>query len=219
MSEKPSSEAGDTVREALAGKRGRELWRSLEELAGTPVFEEMIRREFPSQAHRLADVPGRREFLKLMGASLALAGVGASCTRQPEDRRLRERVRRPEARRVIRIPFDLRRTSLVALDEDGLCISAEGNRGGEEQRLARHEVFGLPHIRNDLLGRLFRAGAHAGQRERRAHQLQELAAALRIVPLRGLFGKFTVQVLAELRRVRQLAEAAPIQAALGTGQT
>jgi molybdopterin-containing oxidoreductase family iron-sulfur binding subunit len=32
------------------------------------------------------DLPERREFLKFMGASLALAGVGASCTRQPEEK-------------------------------------------------------------------------------------------------------------------------------------
>src|SRR6185503_19390778 len=48
-------------------------------------FAEFIRREYPSQVHKLADPPERREFLKLMGASLALAGVGAGCTRQPKE--------------------------------------------------------------------------------------------------------------------------------------
>jgi molybdopterin-containing oxidoreductase family iron-sulfur binding subunit len=66
-------------------------WRSLEELEARVVegdrdpFAEFIRREYPSQVHKLADPPERREFLKLTGASLALAGVGASCTRQPKE--------------------------------------------------------------------------------------------------------------------------------------
>jgi MoCo/4Fe-4S cofactor protein with predicted Tat translocation signal len=77
---------GAPVHAKLDGLRGRELWRSLEELAGTPEFEEMIRREYPSQLHKFMDLPERREFLKYMGASLALAGIGASCTRQPEEK-------------------------------------------------------------------------------------------------------------------------------------
>ena len=62
-------------------------WKSLGELeaAERDPFTEFIRREYPSQVHKLADPPERREFLKLMGASLALAGVGASCTRQPKE--------------------------------------------------------------------------------------------------------------------------------------
>ena len=62
-------------------------WKSLDEVEGgdRDPFMEFIRREYPSQAHRLADPPERREFLKLMGASLALAGVGAGCTRQPKE--------------------------------------------------------------------------------------------------------------------------------------
>jgi molybdopterin-containing oxidoreductase family iron-sulfur binding subunit len=70
---------------ALAAQRGRRFWRSLDELAGTESFDDFIRREYPSQVHKLADLPERREFLKLMGASLALAGV-AGCTRQPTEK-------------------------------------------------------------------------------------------------------------------------------------
>ena len=60
------------------------FWRSLGELADTPEFREYLHREFPEQASEWNDPKGRREFLKLMSASLALAGVGA-CTRQPEE--------------------------------------------------------------------------------------------------------------------------------------
>jgi MoCo/4Fe-4S cofactor protein with predicted Tat translocation signal len=59
-------------------------WRSLGELADTPQFREYLHREFPEQASEWNDPKGRREFLKLMSASLALAGVGA-CTKQPPE--------------------------------------------------------------------------------------------------------------------------------------
>ncbi|MBI2833358.1 MAG: TAT-variant-translocated molybdopterin oxidoreductase [Acidobacteria bacterium] len=73
------------IRARLAGTSGRTYWRSLEELAETPAFLEYLRREFPAQASEWTDPVGRRHFLKLMGASLALAGVTA-CTKQPPER-------------------------------------------------------------------------------------------------------------------------------------
>ena len=73
------------VRRRLEGVRGRTYWKSLEELAGDPAIEEMLRREFPEQASLFDDPVGRRQFLTLMGASLALAGLTA-CTRQPEEK-------------------------------------------------------------------------------------------------------------------------------------
>jgi MoCo/4Fe-4S cofactor protein with predicted Tat translocation signal len=62
----------------------RRYWKSLEDLAETPAFLEILHREFPAQASELTDPSARREFLKLMGASLALAGLTA-CTRQPRE--------------------------------------------------------------------------------------------------------------------------------------
>ncbi len=64
---------------------GREYWRSLEELADTPEFREALHHEFPEGASDLLDPVSRRTFAKLMGASLALAGVTA-CTRQPAEK-------------------------------------------------------------------------------------------------------------------------------------
>jgi MoCo/4Fe-4S cofactor protein with predicted Tat translocation signal len=72
------------LRAKLQGTRGREYWRSLEAVAETPEFQEYLHREFPQNASEWLDPVGRRGFLKLMGASLALAGVTA-CTRQPEE--------------------------------------------------------------------------------------------------------------------------------------
>jgi molybdopterin-containing oxidoreductase family iron-sulfur binding subunit len=72
------------LRTRLHGTRGRTFWRSLEEVAETPEFKEFLHREFPENASEWLDPVGRRRFLKLMGASMALAGVSA-CTRQPEE--------------------------------------------------------------------------------------------------------------------------------------
>jgi molybdopterin-containing oxidoreductase family iron-sulfur binding subunit len=72
------------IRSRLAKADGPTYWRSLEELADTPEFQELLHREFPENASTFTDPVGRRQFLKLMSASLALAGVGA-CTRQPAE--------------------------------------------------------------------------------------------------------------------------------------
>ncbi|MGE3176475.1 MAG: TAT-variant-translocated molybdopterin oxidoreductase, partial [Vicinamibacterales bacterium] len=62
----------------------REFWRSLDELADDPAFHERLHREFPSAVESIVDPVERRTFLKLMGASLGLAGVTA-CTKQPRE--------------------------------------------------------------------------------------------------------------------------------------
>ncbi len=71
------------VRERLGKSAGKEYWRSLEELAGDPHFEELLHREFPRYASEWDEAVDRREFLKLMAASLALAGL-SGCGRKPE---------------------------------------------------------------------------------------------------------------------------------------
>ncbi|MGH9818403.1 MAG: TAT-variant-translocated molybdopterin oxidoreductase, partial [Candidatus Acidiferrales bacterium] len=72
------------IREKLANQRGPQYWRSLEELAETPEFVEYLHREFPENATEWnGDAKGRRDFLKVMGASLALAGL-TSCSKPVE---------------------------------------------------------------------------------------------------------------------------------------
>ncbi len=73
-----------TIRARLAGAQGKQYWQSLEELADSPSFKALVQREFPAQASEWLDPKGRRGFLKLMGASIALAGATA-CTRQPDE--------------------------------------------------------------------------------------------------------------------------------------
>jgi MoCo/4Fe-4S cofactor protein with predicted Tat translocation signal len=72
----------EAIRARVAETKGPEYWRSLEELAGSPGFQEMLHREFPKGASEWLDSVSRRGFLKLMGASLAMAGMTA-CTKQP----------------------------------------------------------------------------------------------------------------------------------------
>jgi MoCo/4Fe-4S cofactor protein with predicted Tat translocation signal len=66
------------LRAKLAAEGGQRYWRSLEELAGTPEFQQFLDDEFPDRGLQT----DRRQMLRLMGASLALAGLTA-CTRQP----------------------------------------------------------------------------------------------------------------------------------------
>ena len=73
------------IRTRLTQSDGRDYWRSLNELAQTDEFEEMLHREFPEQASELNDPVSRRNFLKVMGASLAFGGLTA-CTIQPEEK-------------------------------------------------------------------------------------------------------------------------------------
>ena len=60
-------------------------WRSLGELEGSSEFKGWLEREFPQGADELElDDASRRGFLKLMGASTALAGFGVACSRPLE---------------------------------------------------------------------------------------------------------------------------------------
>jgi molybdopterin-containing oxidoreductase family iron-sulfur binding subunit len=79
-----------TVREKMdfatahdaAEKTGPQYWRSLEELSGSPEFQEALHREFPKGASEWLDKASRRGFLKVMGASLGLAGM-TGCVKLP----------------------------------------------------------------------------------------------------------------------------------------
>jgi len=65
-----------------AEQTGPQYWRSLEELAGSPEFQEALHREFPKGASEWLDKASRRGFLKVMGASLGLAGM-TGCVKLP----------------------------------------------------------------------------------------------------------------------------------------
>jgi molybdopterin-containing oxidoreductase family iron-sulfur binding subunit len=75
---------------------GRRYWRSLEELSETAEFRQMVEREFASQIHVAFDPVNRRKFLTLMGASLALAGVGGCSVKPAPTKEIVPYVRQPE---------------------------------------------------------------------------------------------------------------------------
>jgi MoCo/4Fe-4S cofactor protein with predicted Tat translocation signal len=72
------------VREKLKNVKGKRYWRSVDELANTAEFQAAVEREFPTAAQEWVDPVSRRGFMKLMGASMALAGL-AGCTKQPDE--------------------------------------------------------------------------------------------------------------------------------------
>ena len=82
------------LREKLAAEGGQKYWRSLEAAAETPEFQQWLHREFPAGASEWTDTTSRRQFLKIMAASIGLAGL-AACTRQPQEQIL-PYVKQPE---------------------------------------------------------------------------------------------------------------------------
>ncbi len=73
------------IRKRLENQNGKRFWRSLEELAETEEFQRLVENEFPQSPPFLEKPFSRRKFLKIMGASMALAGLTA-CTRQPTEK-------------------------------------------------------------------------------------------------------------------------------------
>ena len=86
------------VRAKLSRTHGERYWRCLEELADSGAFEQLLRSEYPRQASAWADSVDRRGFLKLMGASLALAGLSGclSPAPAPTDEKIVPYVKQPE---------------------------------------------------------------------------------------------------------------------------
>jgi molybdopterin-containing oxidoreductase family iron-sulfur binding subunit len=67
---------------------GRQYWRSLDQVEGSPEFKQWLEREFPEGASELNDPVSRRHFVKIMSASFMLAGLGlaGSGCRKPEEK-------------------------------------------------------------------------------------------------------------------------------------
>ncbi|MGC2447487.1 MAG: TAT-variant-translocated molybdopterin oxidoreductase [Candidatus Sulfotelmatobacter sp.] len=80
--EKMDAAAAHDAASPQEDKAGPQYWRSLEELAGSPAFQEALHREFPKGASEWPDKASRRGFLKVMGASLGLAGM-TGCVKLP----------------------------------------------------------------------------------------------------------------------------------------
>ena len=72
------------LRQKLAAGRGPAFWRTLEEAAETEELREYVEQEFPGLSGQVPQGVDRRSLLKVMGASLAMAGA-AACTKQPKE--------------------------------------------------------------------------------------------------------------------------------------
>ncbi len=114
-------------------KRGKVYWRSLEDLADTPEFREWLYREFPAGASELLEAD-RRGFLKIMGASLALAGLSlGGCRRWPQEKIApfahRPPGRVPGATEAFATSMELAgaASGLVVTSYDGRPIKIDGN--------------------------------------------------------------------------------------------
>jgi MoCo/4Fe-4S cofactor protein with predicted Tat translocation signal len=122
-----------TLRTRLSGKNGKAYWRSLEELADSEQFYEALHREFPENATEWNDPVGRRRFMRLMGASLALAGLTA-CTKQPPEY-FAPYAKQPEEITLGRalyfataMPFAGSALGLLAESHEGRPTKLEGNK-------------------------------------------------------------------------------------------
>ena len=83
MKEKPALDLSK-IRARLESAQGPLYWKSLEELADTEEFRAFVEDEFAGRSPEWLNPANRRNFLKLMGASLAFAGITA-CTKQPKE--------------------------------------------------------------------------------------------------------------------------------------
>ena len=137
------------VRAELATKQGREYWRSLQELSDAPEFEELLHNEFPRHAAGWDDAVNRRSFMKLMGASLALAGL-TSCSYQPPET-IVPYVRQPEELLpgkplffATAMPASTGAIGLLVRSNEGRPTHVEGNpdhpTSGTPERAAEHRV-------------------------------------------------------------------------------
>ena len=120
------------LQDGEAARGGKKYWRSLEELADTPMFREVVAREFPQQAEEWNDPIERRTFIKLMGASLALAGL-SGCVFQPPEK-IVPNVKQPEEHvpgkalfYATAAPMFGAATPVIVRSNDGRPTKIEGN--------------------------------------------------------------------------------------------
>jgi MoCo/4Fe-4S cofactor protein with predicted Tat translocation signal len=82
------------LRQKLAAGDGPRFWRTLDEAAESEELKTYVEQEFPGLSGQIPQGVDRRKLLKVMGASLAMAGA-AACTKQPKELIL-PYVRQPE---------------------------------------------------------------------------------------------------------------------------
>ncbi len=136
----------------LTGNGSKRFWSAVEELLDEEQFQDWLRAEFPSAAALIED-PGRRQFLKLMGASLLLSGLGG-CGETKSDH-ARPYVNQPEAERpgvpkqyATAVLFEGFAQPVLAKTFDGRPVKLDGNPdhpavSGKSDVFMQAAIFGL----------------------------------------------------------------------------
>lgn len=106
-------------------------WKSLNELAQNKEYEKFVEREFPENATELNDGVSRKGFLRIMGASIALAGF-AACRRPvqkilPYSKQPEDIVPGIPLFYASAMPFQGNLTGLVVENHEGRPTKVEGN--------------------------------------------------------------------------------------------
>jgi molybdopterin-containing oxidoreductase family iron-sulfur binding subunit len=131
-------------------KRDRMYWRSFADLERTPEFAEAISREFPNVPWESLPSPTRRQFLKVMGASMAMGGLAACRWPRehivPFDRRPHDRVPGVPQRFATAAEIAGVGVGLLVTSHDGRPIKVEGNPShptGRGAASAHHQALVL----------------------------------------------------------------------------
>ncbi len=190
---------------------GVRYWRGLEDLADTPEFRETLEREFPAGAADALDPTSRRTFVKIMGASIALAGVGLTGCRRPESKIL-PFGNQPEGyiHGVPRyfataMPSRSGAVPLVARQEDGRPVKVEGNAAHPDSN-GGTDVFAqasILQLYDPDRARRFTQGGNSASREAALDALGALgqaAAARQGTGLAVLAGRSSSPSRARLRQ-------------------
>ena len=122
------------MRDKILSQSGKDYWRSVDEFVDAPEFEEFVKREYPVHSEDWDKAVSRRTFVKLMGGTLALAGL-SGCVIQPAEKIVP--YVRPEEDLLPGRPLFFATamtvggiaTGLLAKSFDGRPIKLEGNPG------------------------------------------------------------------------------------------
>lgn len=127
-------------------------WKSLNELAQNEEYERFVEREFPEDATELKDGFSRRTFLRMMGASIALAGF-AACRRPvqkilPYSKQPEEVIPGVPNYYASAMPFQDALTGIVIENHEGRPTKIEGNEmhpasGGSSSKFNQAAMLGM----------------------------------------------------------------------------
>ncbi|MEX2584872.1 MAG: TAT-variant-translocated molybdopterin oxidoreductase [Balneolaceae bacterium] len=132
--------------------KNNSYWKSLNELSKNEEYKKFAEREFPEDASELTDQVSRRSFLRVMGASIALAGF-ASCRRpvqkiMPFSQMPENIVQGEPLFYATAHPFQDVLNGLVVQNTDGRPTKLEGNEvhpasGGRSSIYDQAQILGL----------------------------------------------------------------------------